>query len=54
MILHSEQKLEEMVDIMHDLQQYVPTVTTTEEYNLCGSDSGVTVTVDDFHSTLFG
>ena len=41
--LKSEQKLEEMVQIMEDLQQYVPTNTTTSEYHVCGSDSPITL-----------
>lgn len=53
-LLKSEQKLEDMVDIMGDLQQYVPTVTTTTEYNLSGSDDPITVTVDDFHPIFLG
>lgn len=46
--------MEDMVEIMEDLQQYVPTRTTTSEYQTCGVDSPVTVTLDDFHYVLFG
>ena len=54
MILKSEQKLEQMVDIMADLQQYIPTVTTTEEYMTIESDKPISVILDDFHHILFG
>ena len=43
-----------MVEIMEDLHQYIPTNTTTSEYQTCGSDSPMTVTLDDFHYILFG
>ncbi len=54
MILKSEQKLEEMVQIMDHLQQYVPTLTSTKDYLLSGSDIPVSVTLDEFHHTLIG
>lgn len=38
---------------MNNLQQYVPTVTT-QEYEVCGSDNSITVTVGDFHPIVFG
>ena len=53
-ILQSEQKLEEMVDIIDDVHQYVPTHTTTGEYCTLGDDETITVTLDNFHHILFG
>lgn len=53
-ILKSEQKLEEMIEIMEDIQQYVPLVTTEHNYRLQGVDDPVTVKLDDFHNVLFG
>lgn len=46
--------MEEMVEIMEDLQQYVPTDTTTSDFHTAGSDDPITLTLDDFHYTLFG
>ena len=43
-----------MVDIMDDLQKHVPTLTTTNEYTVSGSDEPVEFTIDDFHYILFG
>ena len=54
MILKSEQKLEEMVQIMEDVHQYVPIHTTTKEYSIYSADEPITVTLDDFHHVLFG
>ena len=54
MILKSEQKLEDMVDIMSDLQEYVPVCTTDHSYDLPGRDDPVSVKLDNFHYILFG
>lgn len=54
MILKNEQRLEDMVDIMCNLQKYVPTITSTEKVSEPENDSHVTVTIDNFHYTLFG
>jgi hypothetical protein len=53
-VLKSEQKLEDMVDVMEDFHEYVPTVTTSSEYELSGSEDVVNVTLDAFHYMLFG
>ena len=53
-ILKSEQKLDDMVQIMEELQQYVPLVTTTYDYNVVGRANPVSVKLDDFHYVLFG
>ena len=42
------------MDIMDDLQKYVPTLTTNDKYNVSGSDEPVNFTLDDFHYILFG
>ena len=39
---------------MEDVQQYVPTRTTREEYCTLGDDEPIKVTVDMFHHILFG
>lgn len=51
-ILKNEQKLEDMVEIMDHLQEYVPMTTTTEETEIAGST--VPVVKDSFHCTLIG
>ena len=43
-----------MVEIMGELQQYVPLITTTHEYNVAGRENPVSVMLDDFHYVLFG
>ena len=43
-----------MVTIMEQLQQYVPTHTTTHTVQVPGSSEPVHVTVDDFHYILMG
>lgn len=53
-ILKSEVKLEEMVDVVADLQQYVPVVTTDVEYNIPGREKPVSAKLDNFHYILFG
>ena len=52
-ILKSEQKNDEMQDILDDLHQYVPTVTTTEKINPPGYPS-VYIPHDHFHHLAFG
>ena len=42
------------MEIVEDLQKYVPTDTTTTECQTHPDDSPVTVTLDTFHYTLFG
>ena len=54
LLLKSEQKLEDMVDIMLDLQEYVPVSTTSHNYQLPGREERVSVKLDDFHYILFG
>ena len=39
---------------MDDLQKYVSTLTTRNEYCVSGSDEPVEFTLDDFHYILFG
>ena len=39
---------------MDDLQMYVPTLTTKNEYCVSGSDETVKFTLDDFHYILYG
>ena len=53
-ITKSEQKLEDMVEIVTKLQQYVPTITKTEEVLVAATEEPVTVTWDNFHHILFG
>lgn len=53
MILKTEQKLEDMVDIMVSLQEYVPVSTTNHSYELPGRDDPVCVKLDNFHYILF-
>ena len=53
-ILKSEVKLEEMVDVVTNLQQYVPVVTTDVEYNVPGREKPICVKLDNFHYILFG
>ena len=48
--IKSEQKLEGMVDIMKELQKYVPVVTSECTYELPGMDEPVSVKLDNFHN----
>lgn len=50
--LKSEQKLEEMVEIMDSLHKYVPTVSTEESVEL--AEATTKVTRDDFFPLLMG
>ena len=53
-ILKSEQKLEDMVEIMADLQHYAPLCTTDHSYEIPGLDNPVCVKLDNFHHVLLG
>ena len=48
--MKSEQKLEDMVDIMDHMQQYVPTISSTEQVSVPESDIPVSVTMAITHS----
>lgn len=54
-ILKSESKTEEMIDILEDLHQYVPTTSTTNEIEVPGYENEkFSVNADTFHHTLIG
>lgn len=46
--------MDDMVDIMSHLHQYVPTVEYTEESSIPGSDGHVEIPQAIFHRILFG
>ncbi len=52
-ILKSENKVDEMIDIMDILHQYVPTKTTTEEFHLMSGEP-FTVDIHRFHHLFLG
>ena len=52
-ILKSEQKHDEMVQILDHLHQYVPTVTTTRTVDVPGH-SPAHIPLDHFHQLAFG
>lgn len=55
MLLKSENKYEDMVDIMESLHNYVPTLSLTETVQLAGTeDEEVEVDLAEFHYTLMG
>ena len=43
-----------MIDILDELQSYVPTVSTSHEADVPGFQSTFTVNADKFHYTLLG
>ena len=51
--LKSEQKYEDMVDIMASLHKYAPTVTTTQKVTLSDRES-TEVTCDEFFPIILG
>lgn len=53
-ILKSETKHDEMVDILEHLQQYVPSVTTTEKVSAPGQPEPAEISVDKFHHLTLG
>ena len=53
-MLKSESKYEDMVDIMTNLHQYVPTKTSVSKSTVPGSDEEVEIVEDTFHTILFG
>ncbi len=53
-ILKGEQKNEDMVEILEDLQKYVPTVSTTESVDVPGESTPMQVHVDKFHHLEIG
>lgn len=52
--LKGEQKNEDMVEILEDLQKYVPTVSMTESVDVPGESTPVQVHVDKFHHLEIG
>ena len=54
MILKNEQKHDEMVEILDHLQQYVPSVTTTEKVHAPGLSEPAEIFVDKFHHLALG
>ena len=48
----SEQKYEEMLDVLDHLHQYVPTVSTRK--TIIDDDETIEVTCNHFHPILFG
>lgn len=51
--LKNENKTDEMAEIMEHLQQYVPSMRTTESFMMAGSEE-ITLQVDQFQHILFG
>lgn len=51
--LKNENIIEEMVEIMSHIQEYVPTVSKMLELEVTG-ESNITVKADNFHNILFG
>lgn len=50
-----ENKTDEMIDILEELQEnYVPTVTTVEEVEVPGEPNTDTLILDKMHYTLLG
>ena len=49
----SEQKLEDVVDLLSNIHKYIPTVSETEKVNVPGHDS-VDVTKTKFHQIALG
>lgn len=52
--LKNENKLEEMVEIMHSLHKYVPTTTITHTYAVPSTQETVDAVVDEFHHLMIG
>lgn len=53
-ILKSEQKNEDMIEILEELQKYVPTQTHCERVKVTGEESIKEVCVDEFHQLEIG
>ena len=52
--LRSEQKLEDMVEILSVLHKYVPRVTTTEKVHIPECEETLTLTKNKFFNTMIG
>ena len=50
----TEQKYEEMIDVLSHLNQYVPTVSTESTVNVTGIEEPVRMTNDYFHTIALG
>ena len=53
-MLKSEGNYEDMVDIMTNLHQHVPTKTSVSKSTIPGSDEEVDIVEDTFNTILFG
>lgn len=53
-MLKSEQKYEEMVDVLYHLQQYVPRVASTDEVAVPGLEEPVTIPRHEFYKVGLG
>ena len=50
----SESNYEDMVDIMNNLHQYIPTKTSITKHTVPDSDEEVEIVEDTLHTVLFG